>query len=224
MMPRPMSDDRTALRHVIWLGGASRVGKSTLSRLLAGTWDLRIYNLDWHHVREHRERAGPEMRWWDERTPDQRWLDPSAEEVLARSRTSWEEGFPLVLDDLRALPPTRTVLAEGPGAFPWLVAPYLSDPRQALFLVPTPEWWDRVLARRRRDNPPEHRFGYGTRDPEAATARLKYRDMGLAEMIVRACRELGLRCETLDGSLDVADGVALLAQHFRPFLPQTPNV
>ncbi len=144
--------------------------------------------------------------------------------MLARSRTSWEEGFPLVIEDLRALPATRTVLAEGPGAFPWLVAPYLGDARQALFLVPTPEWWDRVLARRRRDNQPQHRFGSDTRDPAAATLRLRYRDFGLAEMIQRSCRELGLRCQTLDGSLDIADGVALLAEHFRPFLPDTPNV
>jgi hypothetical protein len=219
-----MDAERDDLRHVMWLGGASRVGKSTLARLLAGTWDLKLYNLDWHQVREHRERGGVEMRWWDERTPDQRWLDPSPEEVVLRSRASWEEGFPLVIEDLRALPAARPVLAEGPGAFPWLVAPYLSDVRQALFLVPTSEWWDRVLARRRERTPPAHRFGSDTRDPEAALERLKHRDLSLGAMVIDSCRKLGLRCEVLDGSLDIGSGVALLAEHFRPFLPELPNV
>jgi hypothetical protein len=35
---------------------------------------------------------------------------------------------------------------------------------------------------------------------------------------------LRLRCERVDGSLDLDDSLALLEDHFREHLPATPNV
>src|SRR5437773_5002709 len=49
---------RARLAHVLWIGGGPQAGKTTLSRLLAGKWDLKIYNLDWHAVRDHDRRDG----------------------------------------------------------------------------------------------------------------------------------------------------------------------
>lgn len=88
-----MEHQRERLRHVLWIGGGTRAGKTTLSRILAGKYDLRLYNLDRHHVREHCLRAGPAMRWWDERTIDERWIAPTGAELLERSVAAWEEGF-----------------------------------------------------------------------------------------------------------------------------------
>jgi hypothetical protein len=193
---RLVGDVRERLSHVLWLGGAPRVGKSTLARLLAGKYDLKIYNLDWHHTREHLERAGPAMRWWQERTPDERWLAPSRAEVLDRSIAAWEEGFALIVDDLLRIPAARPVIADGPGAFPWLVAPLLSDARQALFLMPTPERWEVVLERRFRGTP-DQRFGDDTSDAVAARDALRVRDFDLAERLVASCLELGLRLRTI---------------------------
>jgi hypothetical protein len=206
------------------VGGAPRVGKSTLCRLLAGKWDLKIYNFDWHNVREHRGRGGPASRWWDERTPNERWIVPSPEELLERSITSWEEDFALVIEDLRALPQDRTVLVDGPGAFPWLVGPNIEDPRQAIFLIPTRERWQAVFDRRWRDLPADSRFGHDTSNQEMATRKLRERDFGLAARIARSCTELGLRSVELDGSLDLDDSIALLEEHFRPHLLAVPNV
>jgi hypothetical protein len=39
-----------------------------------------------------------------------------------------------------------------------------------------------------------------------------------------SCAELGLRCESIDGSLDLDDSLALLEDQFREHLPATPNV
>jgi hypothetical protein len=218
-----VDDARDRLSHVLWLGGAPRVGKSTLARLLAGKYDLRIYNLDWHHTREHVARGGSAMRWWQERTPDERWLVPSRQQVLERSIQAWEEGFTLIVDDLLRVPAARPVIADGPGAFPWLVAPLLGDPRQALFLVPTPERWEAVFERRFRAAP-DQTFGQDTSDPVAARQALRDRDFDLAERLTASCMELGLRWERLDGSLDLDDSLALLEEHFRPHLPATYNV
>lgn len=222
-----MEDLRAQLAHVLWIGGGPQAGKTTLSRLLAGKWDLKIYNLDWHAVREH---AVPEhtlrpdsaTRAFTRLSMDERWAIPDPVEILERSIAVWQEGFALVLKDLLALPRSRTIVAEGPGAFPWCVAPLLRSVRQAIFLVPT---------RERRDIAAERRWGAGQLerfpgivDRERALVNLSARDALLDARIVASCGELGLRCERLDGSLDLDASLALLEDHFHEHLPATPNV
>ena len=219
-----MSDIRDELAHVLWIGGGPRVGKTTLARLLAGKWDLKVYNLDWHQVREHRERRVDESREWDDLSPDERWVIPSSAELAERDAASWTRGFPLVLDDLRSLPRIRTVLAEGPGAFPWCVAPLIRVPTQAIFLLPSGEFRDAVLARRVRDVAPERRIDGQTGDPERARRNLRERDLLLIEQIRSSCDSLGLRWVQIDGSLDLDDSLALIESHFGPHLPRDPNV
>jgi hypothetical protein len=222
-----VEDLRARLAHVLWIGGGPQVGKTTLSRLLAGKWDLRIYNLDWHAVREHAVpehalRPGSAARAFTRMTMDERWAVPSPAEILERSIAVWQEGFALVLADLLALPHSRTVVAEGPGAFPWCVAPLLGSLRQAIFLVPTPERREIVATRRWGDGQRERFPGIAER--ERALTNIRARDALLDARIVSSCTELGLRCERLDGSLDLDDSLALVEDHFREHLPATPNV
>ena len=213
---------RGRLSHVLWIGGGPQAGKTTLSRLLAGKWDLKIYNIDWHAVRDHELRPRPLVVPFQRMSMDERWALPTPDELLARSIAIWEEGFELVLEDLLALPRTRAIVAEGPGAFPWCVAPLLRSTRQAIFLVPT---------RERRDSAAERRWGAGQLerfpgivDRERALINVSARDALLDARIVSSCAELGLRCERLDGSLDLDASLALLEDHFREHLPAAPNV
>ena len=213
---------RARLAHVLWIGGGPQAGKTTLSRLLAGKWDLKIYNLDWHAVRDHDRRDGAASAAFARLSMDERWVVPSPIELLERSIAVWEEGFALVLEDLLALPRSRTIVAEGPGAFPWCVAPLLGSPRQSIFLVPTPERRD-IVASRRWGLGQRERFP-GIVERERALVNVGARDVLLDARIVSSCAELGLRCERFDGSLDLDDSAALLEDHFREHLPTTPHV
>jgi hypothetical protein len=213
---------RERLSHVLWIGGGPQAGKTTLSRLLAGKWDLKIYNLDWHAVREHAGRPGAAVAAFQRLSMDERWAVPSADQLLERSVTIWQDGFTLVLDDLLALPDSRTIVAEGPGAFPWCVAPLLSSPRQAIFLVPSPERRE-IVAARRWGTGQLQRFP-GIVEHERALAKVRARDALLDAWIVSSCAELDLRCERLDGSLDLDATLEVLEGHFGALLPQTPNV
>jgi len=213
---------RARLAHVLWIGGGPQAGKTTLSRLLAGKWDLKINNLDWHAVREHAGRPGTAVAAFQRLSMDERWAVPSADELLERSITIWQDGFALVVEDLLALPSSRAIVAEGPGAFPWCVAPLLSSTRQAIFLVPTRERRD-IVAERRWGAGQLERFP-GIVDRERALINVSARDVLLDARIASSCAELGLRCERLDGSLDLDDSLALLEGHFREHLPTTPNV
>jgi len=217
-----VTDVRDGLAHVLWIGGGPQAGKSTLARLLAGTWDLKIYNIDWHAVRDHQERPRPAVAAFQRLSMDERWALPEIQHLVDRSIAIWEEGFALVVEDLLALPRSRTIIAEGPGAFPWCVAPILASPRQALFLVPTRD--GRELAATRRWGAGQVERLPGILDRERALANLRRRDALLDERIVNSCRELGLRCERMDGSRDLDDRIALLEDQFGSFLPTAPNV
>lgn len=152
---------------------------------------------------------------------DERWVLPSAEELLERSIAVWNERFELVIEDLVSLPRSRPIVAEGPSAFPWSVSRIIRSPRQAIFLVPAPPVRDRIREGRERDGP---RFGDDTGDPARARANLRARDLLLNQRIAASCGELGLRWIWIDGSLDLDDSLGVLEEHFRPHLPATPNV
>jgi hypothetical protein len=59
---------------------------------------------------------------------------------------------------------------------------------------------------------------------QRALINVSARDALLDARIVSSCAELDLRCERLDGSLDLDDSLALVEDHFRERLPATPNV
>jgi hypothetical protein len=217
-----LTDVREALAHVLWIGGGPQAGKTTLSRLLAGKWDLKIYNLDWHGVRDHETRPTPAILAFQRQSMDERWALPTVPDLVTRAIEFWEFNFDLVLDDLLALPRGRTIVAEGPRALPWCVAPVIRSPRQAIFLVPTRERRE-VVATRRWGRGQIERFP-GIKDREGALAKHAERDALLDERIERSCAELGLRCEHVDGSRDLDASIALLEEQFAPYLPAIPNV
>jgi hypothetical protein len=219
---RLVRDMRERLAHVLWIGGGPQAGKTTLSRLLAGKWDLKIYNLDSHNLREHVFLPGTAGAAFAQLTMDQRWAEPDPQHLLERSIAVWNELFVVVLEDLLALPRSRTIVAEGPGALPWCVAPLLSSTRQAIFLVPTPERREIVGSRRWGSGQLERFPGIAERG--RALTNVRARDALLDARIVSSCAALGLRSQQVDGSLDLDDSVALLEEQFKPHLPATYNV
>lgn len=215
-----MEDVRAALAHVLWIGGGPQAGKTTLSRLLAGKYDLRIYNLDWQGPRASFPPGKAEAAF-AALSMDERWATPSVAELVERSIRIWEERFMRVTEDLLALPRTRPIVAEGPGALPWCVAPHLGSARQAIFLVPTAE---------RREIVAVHRFGRsqvarfpGIVDREGALRKVRERDALMDELAVSACEQLGLRWERVDGSRDLDASLVLLEEQFRPHLRERMN-
>jgi len=213
-----VNDLRERLSHVLWIGGGPCVGKTMLSRLIAGKYDLEIYYADWHHVREQRGRPGGVPAGWDALSMDERWLQPSPVALAEREIRSWTAHFALVVEDLLAMPSARPILAEGPSLFPWSVASVIASPRQAIFLLPTPDFRASVLDRRGGGSATK------TTDPERASRNIAERDAILASRIAATCQQLGLRHVRVDGSLPIDESAALLEEHFAPHLPADYNV
>lgn len=109
------------LSQVLWLGGAPGSGKSTVARRIARRWGLRWYQSDtrtWAH-RERAAQAGvPAALRFDALTPAERAALP-VEEQLAMALQ--RERGAMTLDDLRALPASPLVIAEGTQILPDVV-------------------------------------------------------------------------------------------------------
>jgi hypothetical protein len=148
---------------------------------------------------------------------DERWVLATPEAMARRSLAFHRERFPLILEDLLALPPTDLLLVEGFGLVPDLVAPLLVAPEQAIWLLPTPAFRRAAIERRGTlwSMPRE------TSDPARALANRLARDALLTEEIHRLARERGLRVLDVDGRTSLEQTAAQVERWFAPRLAQT---
>lgn len=203
----------SSLDHVRWVGGGSGAGKSTVGRALAERFDARLYSTD-ATMSVHADRltpdAAPLLERFRQLDMDERWVhgDPAT-----MSRTfPWfhGEGFDLVLGDLRRLPSDRLIIAEGFRLLPRLVWPHLSDPRQAVWLVPTPAFREAAFAQRGRTDA----FWLNTNDPDRALGNVLERDQVFTNWLVRETERTGMGALQVDGTRSVESMVEDLAGRF----------
>jgi hypothetical protein len=128
------------MRHVLWIGGAPGAGKTTVARRLARRHGLRWYNAD-AHTWEHRDRAlaagDPAALRWEAMTPHERWVETPPAEMVDLSLT-FDRGR-MIVADLRRLPVSPLIVAEGSTVLPEVVEWRVADRSRAVWLVPTPE-------------------------------------------------------------------------------------
>ncbi|WP_182897830.1 hypothetical protein [Microbispora sp. H10830] len=218
MTSRPSTADlRRRLAHVRWIAGGAGAGKSTVTRALAERHDVLVYDGD-------RAELGYVHRCDSQRQPylwallrtsrEDRWASRTAEEIFHAMPSLHGETFGFVLDDLLALPADRPVLVDDFRTLPREVAPLVTRPEQAVFLLPAPEFRARALSARFAD-PARARANWGDGDHAAALAKRLARDLLWDEEVRRQARELGLPVLPVDGSRGVAELAAELAAMFR---------
>ena len=64
----------------------------------------------------------------------------------------------------------------------------------------------------------------GITERAGALEKVRERDGIIDARIIASCRELGLRCEVVDGSRNIAATLALVEEHFRRRLGGRPHV
>jgi hypothetical protein len=217
MMPSA-HDLRAALAHVLWIGGAPDAGKTSIANLLADQYHLQIYHFDQHEP-AHFARASPDQHpalfaaHPARMTLDERWVRRPVAIMVQQTIASWSERCGMAVEDLLAMPKQPVIVAEGPGFFPECIAPLLSHPCQAIWLVPTEPFKQASAARR---NKPSARFE--TSDPARAQRNWYARDLGLVAHVTQGIEEYGLTLLTVDGSRSLHDMAALVEAHFAPLL------
>jgi len=192
-----VSQHAEALRHVRWLGGGSGAGKSTISRQLAADHDLLLYGTDEvmaAHARRCPPHRCPQLRAFTAMSMDERWVERPPQVMLETFHWYRGEAFELILDDLLALPADRPVLVEGFRLLPQLVAPLLSGPQHAVWLLPTPPF-RRAAFEARGDL---WQIAQRTSDPPRALANLLERDRLFTDRLRAQTRQQGLTALEVD--------------------------
>jgi hypothetical protein len=210
-----MAASKDALRHVLWLGGASDAGKTTVARLLAERLRWQIYPCDFHEHNHLIARADPVRHpaivAEFQKSLDERWVYPSPDALVQVVLETNDERFPMILDDLLVMPRRPPILVEGPRLFPKLVVPFLTSPHQAIWLLPTEAFARDSIAKRDK---PQGRFA--SSDPERFRFNVLRRDALLAEYIRQEVTARSLSFVEVDGSLSPKELAATIEEHFEP--------
>lgn len=221
MMPTvSQGDSKAAYAHVLWIGGATDSGKTSVARALAAKHRLQAYHYDLYDREElpgHWARADPtrhpHMHAFPIGDRNWMWVDTTPEELVERWIQTTPERFQLTLEDLQLLPSEPPIVAEGYGFSPELVFPLLSSMRQAVWLVSNEEFKRTTYERRGKNEA----FG-DTRDPSRARHNHMGRDLLLAEHIRRRAEDLGLTVVEIDDTRPLDEILSVVEEHFAPIL------
>lgn len=202
---------KDALAYVRWIGGATDSGKTTIAQILAERHGLQRYHYDHSDVRHHTLLAqiSPRYAAFMAASLEEQWVRPEPEDLLQRALESFRNRWPLVVEYLLALPAAPPLIAEGFGLTPELLAPILSNQRQAIWLVPTAAF--KIASMARRDKP---RWRNETSNPERAYQNVLRRDLLLADYIKAAAAAHGFVVQEVDGSRSVMEMADLVERHF----------
>jgi adenylate kinase family enzyme len=212
-----------ALSHVLWIGGSPCSGKSTISHTIARIYVFVDYHVDaWsgNHLARQIAAGDAEATAFVNMSIDQRWIERSVETLTSEALSQWTRGFPLVIEDLLALPKETFTIAEG-NFFPACVAPYLSSPHQAIWLVPTDAFceqgrqrkWAELAIRQKRHGV----YDEGS-DPETHRRNIIARDRRLARYVQQQAEDMSLTVHVVDGSRSREEMTELVERHFDPYL------
>jgi hypothetical protein len=193
------------LRHVYWIGGGSGAGKSTIARRIAARHGLRVYATDdvmADHARRSSREDCPLLHRFMAMDMDERWVRRPPTTMLETFHWFRGEGFDLIVEDLLRLPREPGVVVEGFRLLPRLVAPLLSVPARAVWLLPTPDFREAVMERRGGS---ASGFLARTTDPERALRNLLERDRLFTELLREETARLALPAVEVDATMSEDD-------------------
>jgi hypothetical protein len=211
-----VADLRERLRKVLWIGGGTGAGKSSVAMALMERHGLVRYDYDWHDARDQTERTRPDRHpnraAFLAMSLDERWVLRTPREMADNAVGSFRDRFEMVVEDLLALPRGQPVIADGFGLLPELIHPLIASPRQAIFLLPTPEFRAGALERR------GWRTIDGTSDADRARANRLARDDLLTQHVRQKAAELRFATINVDVSRALAEVIDEVERHFWPLL------
>ncbi len=214
-----------ALSHVLWIAGSPCSGKSTISHTITSIYVFLDYHVDAlarNHFARRITAGDAGAAAFLKMNMDQRWIQRSVETLVQETLESWTRDFHLVIEDLLALPKENIIVAEG-NFFPACVAPYLSSPHQALWLVPTDAFCEQARRQKRAaliKRQKRHGVYNEGSDSEKRLRNIIDRDCQLAHHVRQQAEERQLPIYEVDGSRSLEEMTELVERHFDPYLIQ----
>ncbi|MFJ8595308.1 hypothetical protein [Streptomyces sp. NPDC093598] len=121
------------------------------------------------------------------------------------------EAFGLILEDLARLPRRTPVVVVGFGLLPHLMEPLLTEPRHAVWPLPTPEFRQVAFGSRAL---PEGTFTRKS-DPERADRDIALRDTMYTRRLHEETARLRLPAITVDGTMTEGELAERVSEVFR---------
>jgi hypothetical protein len=209
------SEVRNQLAHILWIGGATDSGKSTVATILGERFDIPVYHFDHADARQSDilARSVPEVSRFLQASLEERWIQPTPQIMFEYLLLTFPHRFQLVIGDLLGMPQDQPVIVEGFGLLPELIDPVLSSPNQAIWFVPTDTFkWSSMVHR----NKPS--FSSQVSDPHRARINLVARDKMLADYYRQQVASYGYRLLEIDGSHSVEEITHLVEIHFSKYM------
>lgn len=213
-------DIKKALSHVFWIGGPANSGKTTIANIIAWQKGYQRYSYD-KNAMDHFERlsiADAKYRALYDESFEESWASIASGAVLRQTLETFEARFPLVLQDLLAIPTDKPVLAEGIGLTPDLVYPLLSHPAQAIWLIPDTPFMENVL-RQKIGTLQIHMM----KEPGKTLEALLCRDQKLSEAIADQVKAHNLKMIGVDGLRPKTGVVSQVLTHFGQYRKNSPK-
>ena len=203
----------TDTRTLLWLGGAPCAGKSSVAEALSAAFDLQVYRVDDTYTGLTSSLNAveyPALTKWMTSSWDERWMQP-LETLLNDVIACYREHLSLVLIDLKTKGPThRRILVEGSTLLPAELAPMLKDPRDAVWLIPTPMFQASQYAMRDWVKPVLAQCSV----PDVAFANWMGRDAAFGRWLEAQVDKLGLATINIDGTATIDDVARAVAESF----------
>jgi hypothetical protein len=144
---------------------------------------------------------------------DERWVLPSPETMAEHVIQIALECFPVIVEQLLAMPREPLLLAEGFEFLPESVATVLSTRRQAIWLVPTQAFQEASFQRREKAS-----YHQNKSDPARAAQNHRLRDWLLARYVKEQALARDLKILEIDGTLGIEEVTKAVEAHFEPLL------
>jgi len=185
--------------------------------MLAERHRWQIYPCDFHEHNHFIARADPSlhpaMYGGIGKSVDESWVLTTPEALYTNILKTNDERFPMICDDLMAMPARPNILVEGPRLFPKLVRPLLADVHQAIWLLPTEAFAMESAFKRGKPHGKD-----ASSDPERFLGNFQGREALLREYIRREVISNDLPYIEVDGSYGVDELASRVEAHFIAYL------
>jgi 2-phosphoglycerate kinase len=206
-------DIRRRLDHIYWIGGSPCSGKSSIVEHLIQRSVCQSYNCDdafQRHAEQITPEAQPTLYKVTHITWEELWMQPVDVLVQDAIRVYHEE-WNMIVEDLLALPNDMPIIAEGTALLPALVHDVITDPQQAIWVVPTKEFQRECYPQR---GTWVQEIVSQCTDPEQALRNWMDRDVAFACWVSEEARRRRLRLLVVDGERRIDENAAVVEAHF----------
>jgi 2-phosphoglycerate kinase len=210
-----ISEPNKQLAHILWIGGATDSGKSTVAQNLAQRYGISVYHYDKvdNEQIEKLAKTVPEIHQFINASMEERWINTTPKMMFDFLLTSFQHRFQLVIESLLEMPKDKPIIVEGFGLLPELVHPMLSSHYQAIWFIPTEKFKRESMTRRGKPS-----FASSLTNPEQAKTNLFTRDMMLADYYRKQVLSYGYTLYEIDGSQSTDEITDMTELHFANYL------